>query len=84
MESVPLMGGLGKGRGSHAQRGPPMARKSAGMERDFRGIGGSEGTADSNSPACSGPGKPTGVLGLNRHPLGTPHSEGISRNREGP
>lgn len=61
-----------------------MVRKSAGMERDFRGFGGSEGTADSNSSACSGPGKPTGVPGLNHHPLGAPHSEQISRNREGP
>ena len=57
--------GLGEGRGSHAWRGPVMTRRSAGMQRDLRGIGGSEGNTASIFPTHSGTGEPVGLPGLN-------------------
>ena len=53
---VPTLGGV------HSVRG------SARMEKDLWGIGGSEGNLASISPACSGPHKPAGALGLNTKP----------------
>ena len=62
--------GLEEGRGSHTQRGPLMARRSAGMERYLQGIRGSEENMASISPSSSGPGEPAGIPDLNPHTPG--------------
>ena len=61
---VPLRGGWGRGGVPTLGRGPPMVRRSAGMKRDPRGIGGSR--TGQHFPSHSGP------RSLLRHPLAAP------------
>lgn len=60
---------MGAVRVCHAGRCPPTVLGSTGKGRDLQKTGELERNTVSVSPAGSGPGNPTGVLGVNISPL---------------